>query len=321
MNNTSDFTSGFWPIYITVIVVASIIFCIWLLLSQSKSTGKKGAPAETLGHVWDEDLQEYNNPLPRWWMLMFVATIIFSIIYLALYPGIATYQGALNWTSQKEHADEVALAEKTYKPLYDKYMTMSIPAIAADPEAKKMGQNLFNTYCIQCHGSDGKGSKGFPNLTDNDWLGGGSPEQIHASITNGRMGVMAAWGEVLGTEGVKDAAHYVMSLSGKKHDAARAVRGKEIYFNPPASCVTCHGEDGKGNYALGAPNLTDDIWLWGGSEKAIMETIANGRINQMPTWSNFIDDGKIQILTAYVWGLSNNPQTQAKAAQGEAAPK
>lgn len=318
MNNTSDFTSGFWPIYILVIVVASITFCIWLLLSQAKSTGKKGAPAETLGHVWDEDLEEYNNPLPRWWMLMFIATIIFSIIYLVLYPGTGLFKGTRDWTSQKEHADEVVQAEKTYKPLYDKYMKMSIPAVAADPEAKKMGQNLFNTYCIQCHGSDAKGSKGFPNLTDNDWLGGGSPEQIHASIANGRMGVMAAWGEVLGTEGVKDAAHYVMSLSGKKHDAARAVRGKEIYFNPPASCVTCHGEDGKGNYALGAPNLTDDIWLWGGSEKAIIETIANGRMNQMPTWSNFIDDGKIHILTAYVWGLSNSP---TKAAEGAATPK
>ncbi len=309
MNNTSDFTSDFWHYYVIVIVVLSFIALIWLLFSQNKVTVQKDEEVKTTGHEWD-GIAEYNNPLPRWWFYLFILTMIFGAVYLVLYPGMGNYKGTLNWTSTNQLEAEIAEAEKEFKPLYDKFAAMSIAEVAADPQARTIGQNLFNTYCIQCHGSDAKGQRGFPNLTDNDWLWGGDPEKIKETIADGRLGVMAPWGAALGEEKVKDAAHYVMSLSGKAHDENRAKRGQVVFTSPPASCTTCHGTDGKGIQGLG-PNLTDDIWLWGGTEKSIIETITNGRTSQMPAWSNFLDESKLHIMTAYVWGFSNNPKPEA----------
>ncbi|GGX94135.1 cytochrome-c oxidase, cbb3-type subunit III [Vogesella alkaliphila] len=303
----SDFVSDFWSIYITVIVIVGIVGLTYLLFSQSKTTVQKGEEVKTMGHVWDDDLEEYNNPLPRWWMLMFYITLIFGAVYLVLYPGLGTWKGIRGWTSVGQYKEEKAQAEAKYQPLYDKFMKMDVKTVAADPEAQAMGKRLFQTYCVQCHGSDARGAKGFPNLTDNDWLYGGTPEIIKTTLDNGRHGQMPAFGAAFGEEKVKDVANYAMSLSGKRHDAERASRGKETFT---AVCAACHGADGKGNQALGAPNLTDNVWLYGGTEKTIIETVTNGRNNQMPAWKDFLGDGKVHLLTSYVWGLSNKTKAE-----------
>jgi len=293
----SQFTSGFWDYYIGVITVVSIIACGVLLKQQSMH--KSGGP-ETSGHVWDEDISEYNNPLPRWWMWLFYLTIVFGFAYLALYPGLGSYKGAFGWTQLKQLDEENASAQAAYGPLYDKFAAQDIVALAKNPEALAIGQKLFLNTCAQCHASDAGGSRGFPNLTDKDWLWGGAPETIEATITNGRIGTMPAWGAVLGDEGVKDATAYVLSLSGNASDSIRAAKGKEKFAQ---ICAACHGADGKGNPALGAPNLTDNIWLHG-SGPAIEESISRGRISQMPAHKDLLSPAKIHILTAYVYSLS-----------------
>jgi cytochrome c oxidase cbb3-type subunit III len=305
----SDFTSGFWQIYIAVISVASILACAVFLKSQTKQR-VKGAQIDTTGHVWDEDLREWNNPLPRWWMWLFYITIVFALVYLVLYPGLVVYGGRLNWTSTNQYEAEKAKAESTYGPIYAKFQGMAIPEIAADPNAMAIAQNLFLQTCAQCHASDARGSKGFPNLADGDWLWGGDPKQIEESILNGRMGVMPPQGQALGPDGAKDVAHYVMSLSGLPNDSIRTARGKEKFQQ---TCVACHGADGKGNPALGAPNLTDRIWLHGSSEADIIATITNGRTGQMPAHKDFLGAAKAHLLAAYVWSLSRPAATKAPA--------
>lgn len=305
----SDFVSDFWSIWISAIVIIGILGVGALLFTQSKTNVKKGEQAQTMGHVWDGDLEEYNNPLPSWWMWMFYITIAFAVGYLALYPGLGKFPGLRGWTSVGQYKEERAQAEAKYQPLYDKFLKQDIKVVAADKEAQEMGKRLYLTYCMQCHGADARGAKGFPNLTDSDWLYGGTPEQVHQSIAEGRRGQMPAWGAAFGEEKVKDVTNYVLSLSGKKADAERVSRGKETFA---ATCAACHGADGKGNQAIGAPNLTDNIWLYGGTEKAVIDTITNGRTNQMPAWKDFLGEGKVHLLTAYVWGLSNNAPAKAK---------
>ena len=302
----SQFTSPFWHYYIVAIVVASFIYVTWLLLSQDKVKLKKGEEVKTTGHSWD-GIEEYNNPMPRWWFWMFVFMILFSAGYLVVYPGLGDYKGVFNWTSHNQYEREVAAADKTVNALYGKYSKMKVEDVAKDQAAMTIGKNLFATYCIQCHGSDAQGSRGFPNLTDSDWIYGGTPEKIHETITNGRIGIMMPWGPNLGTEGVRDVANYVISLSkDRAYDEDRAARGKEIF---QANCVACHGANGQGTMGI-APRLNDNIWLWGGSEKAIIETITSGRHNQMPAWKDFLTEDKIHLLTAYVWGKSH-PKNQA----------
>ena len=321
----SQFTSPFWHYYIVAIVVASFIYVTWLLLSQDKVKLKKGEEVKTTGHSWD-GIEEYNNPMPRWWFWMFIMTILFGVGYLVAYPGMGDYKGTFNWTSHNQYEREVAAADKTVNALYGKYSKMKVEDVAKDKNAMTIGKNLFDTYCIQCHGSDAQGSRGFPNLTDSDWIYGGTPEKIHETITNGRIGIMMPWGPNLGTEGVRDVANYVMSLSkDRAYDEDRAARGKEIF---QANCVACHGANGQGTMGI-APTLNDNTWLWGGSEKAIIETITSGRHNQMPAWKDFLTEDKIHLLTAYVWGKSH-PKNQAlptdsthetgKPAQPAAAP-
>ena len=308
--NTSHFTSNFWNYYIAGIVVISFIGLIWLILSQNKvKLPAKGEDVKTTGHSWD-GIEEYNNPLPRWWFYLYILIFLFSIGYLYVYPGLGDYKGSFGWTSSNQYEKEMETANAQFAPVYGKFADMPVEQVAADPQAQRFGKNLFDTYCIQCHGSDAKGQTGFPNLTDNDWLWGGSPEQIRQTIAKGRVGIMAPWGPALGEEGVKNAAHYVLSLSGASHDEERAKRGDAIFHGPPANCFVCHGDKGQGVQGAG-PNLTDKVWLWGGSERAIVETITNGRHSQMPAWEGFLDDNKIHILTAYVWGKAN-PNGAAK---------
>ena len=294
----SDFVSGFWNMYVVVIVVASILACVVLLIVQGKATF---TPGKTMGHVWDETLEEYNNPMPRWWTWMFVITVVFAFVYLALYPGLGNFKGMLGWTSVGQHTAEVAKMDATVKPLFDKYMAMDVKAVAGDKQANEMGKRLFLTYCMQCHGADGRGAKGFPNLTDNDWLYGGDPEHIKETINNGRMGVMPPHAQ-LGADTIKDLANFVRSLSGLPNDSVRAAKGKEAFTS--AGCIGCHGPEATGMQAIGAPNLTDKVWLYGSSEATITETVTNGRQNKMPAWKEFLGDAKIHLLTAYVYSLS-----------------
>lgn len=299
----SDFTSGFWEAYIAVLTIASIVACGVFLKSQSIQ--KVGAKVGTTGHVWDEDLAEWNNPLPNWWRWLFYITLVFGLVYVVFYPGLAFYQGSLKWSSVGQYEAEQKRAAETYGPLYAKYAAMDFDKLVADPAAMAIGQNLYLNYCAQCHASDARGARGFPNLADGDWQWGGDPKAIKETILNGRVGVMPPLAAALGgADGTKDVAHYVMSLSGAPADSIRVARGKEKFMQV---CAACHGPEGKGNQALGAPNLTDKIWLHGSGEAAIIEQITLGRNNQMPAWKDFLGEEKVHMLAAYVWGLSNKP--------------
>jgi cytochrome c oxidase cbb3-type subunit 3 len=310
----SDFTSGFWNIYIVVLTLLGVFGCGVLLYSQSKVKTQvlkdHDGPVGTTGHIWDEDLSELNTPMPRWWMWLFYITIVFALAYLFLYPGLGTYAGKLGWKSSGQYQAELQKAEADYGPLFEQYRKQDMKAVAADPKAHAIGERLFLTYCAQCHGSDARGNKGFPNLTDKDWLYGGTPEAIKTTILHGRNGVMPSMAAALGSDkDVENVAHYVLSLSGSTADPIKVVFGKSKF----GACMACHGADARGNQAIGAPNLTDKIWLYGGSADTIMETIRKGRNNAMPAWGDFLGEAKVHVLSAYVWSLSNNVNNVAEA--------
>ncbi len=297
----SDFTNDFWPFYVTAVTLVGIVACLLLLWFSGKAKAMT-ANDNTTGHVWDGDLREMNNPLPRWWVWLFIITVIFSLVYLALYPGLGTYAGTLKWSSLGQHAAEMKKGEEEVAPLYARFASMATEDIAKDPQAMAIGERLFMNNCSQCHGSDARGSKGFPNLTDGDWLHGGTPDKIIETITGGRIGNMPPLGAALGTaDDVKNVAQYVLSLSGSPHDSLKAALGKGKF----GVCAACHGNDGKGNQAVGAPNLTDDVWLHGYGEAAIIAMINNGKVNQMPAQSDKFSESQRKVLASYVWGLSN----------------
>ena len=302
----SDFLGAGWSSYIALVTLVGIFWCLWLLFSVRKTKailGPDGHVTDT-GHVWDGNLRELNNPLPRWWMWMFLLSCIFALVYLLLYPGLGSYPGILGYSTDSALMKSMTNANEELKPVYAKYVKMDIVQVAADPKAREMGQRLFLNSCAQCHGSDAGGSKGFPNLTDGDWLYGGSPENIKTTLINGRNGVMPAYGH-LETAQIVNLANYVRSLSRLPADDIKVARGSELF---KSNCIACHGEDGKGNIALGAPNLTDKTWLYGGSEAVIVESITKGRMAMMPAQDKVLSPEKIHLLTAYVWGLSNNKQ-------------
>ena len=298
----SDFLNEGWGIYIALMTIASIGGCAVLLKSMSTKRSARAEQVDTTGHVWDEDLTEWNNPLPLWWMWLFYITIVFSVGYLVLYPGLGAYGGYFGWSSSGEYGEERKRADETYKPIFERYVKQEVKAVAGDADARRIGQRLFLSYCAQCHGSDAGGSRGFPSLRDADWLYGGEPEAIRTSISEGRGGLMPPMGAAVGsTEDVRDVAHYVLKLAGRTNDSLRAYRGKTKF---ETVCAACHGAAGKGNPQIGAPNLTDDVWLHGGSEASIVETITNGRRGTMPAHKEILDGDKIHLLTAYVYGLS-----------------
>lgn len=306
----SDFFNNGWSNYIALVSLVGIVWCIWLLFSQRKAKvvhTADGAVADT-GHVWDGNLRELNNPLPRWWMWMFLLSCIFALVYLVLFPGLGSFPGVVGYTTDGALMSSMTEANDELKPVYAKYVKMDIEQVAADPKAREMGQRLFLNSCAQCHGSDAGGAKGFPNLTDGDWLYGGSPENIKTTLINGRAGVMPPFPQ-LDSKQIIDVANYVRSLSGLPADDLKAARGAEVF---KSNCAACHGADGKGNIALGAPNLTDKTWLYGGSEATIVETVTKGRMAMMPSQDKVLSPEKIHLLTAYVWGLSNNKTSAAK---------
>ncbi len=308
----SDFTNSFWSFYIALLTLLGIAGCAILLWAQSKAKvelGPDGKAPATTGHSWDENLQELNTPMPRWWMWLFYITIVFGLAYLFLYPGLGTYAGKLGWKSTGAYEEELKKADAEFGPIFAKYQQQDLKVVAADPQAHAIGERLFLTYCAQCHGSDARGNKGFPNLTDKDWLHGGEPETIKATILNGRHGVMPSMAAAVGGDKeVESVAHYVLSLSGSAHDPIKAAFGKEKF----GACAACHGPEGKGNQAIGAPNLSDKTWLYGGSAETIMETIRKGRDNTMPSFKEFLGEAKVHLLAAYVWSLSNDAGSVAQ---------
>lgn len=306
----SDFDSGFWSYYIASIALVGIIWCIWLLMSQRKYlVNSKEEEVGDTGHVWDGDLRELNNPIPRWWIIMYLLFCGFGLGYLVLFPGLGGFPGLLNYTTAQEIQQAQERHVESVRPLYAKFDKMTIEQIAANPEAQQIGQRLFLNNCSQCHGSDAKGSPSFPNLSDGDSLYGRSPEAIQQTITNGRNGIMPSFAGVIDPATATDIAQYVRSMSGLAHNQLAAIKGQRAYMT---NCVACHGADGKGNQALGAPNLTDGVWLYGSSENRIVEAILKGRNNIMPAQGQILTPEQIRMLTAWVWGLSNNqPQKVA----------
>jgi cytochrome c oxidase cbb3-type subunit 3 len=267
---------------------------------MANRTGAPADPEQTTGHAAD-GIEEYDHPMPYWWFLMFIMTIIFSIGYLIAYPGMGNFKGLLNWTQLDQWEQSVARAEERFGALRFKYLAMPIEEVAEDPQARKMGQRMFANNCAQCHGADARGSSGFPNLADNDWIWGSTPDNIKTSITNGRMAAMPAWGPMLGDDGVRNTAAYVLSLSGREVDAEQVAAGKEKF---DMICAACHGADGTGNPMLGAPNLANGIWLYGGDLEQVMNSIRDGRQGVMPAHADMLGEDKIHIITAYVYSLN-----------------
>ena len=297
-----NFSEGFWNLFIFVCSVGGILALFFFVRAYTEGRAPRpGERVETTGHKWDGDLEELNNPLPRWWLNLFYITLAFGIVYLLLYPGVGSHEMLLGWTQKKQYEEEMAAAQKRYGPIFDRYLSRDVADVAGDEEALKIGRRLFVNYCATCHGSDAGGNPGFPSLRDSEWLYGGSPETIKTTILDGRMGVMPPWGAVLGDEGVKNVAQYVLSLSGHATDQAAAKAGEAKYRE---ICVACHGQHGKGNQQLGAPDLTNDIWLYGGSLEDVERSIAGGRQGRMPAHRDFLGEAKVHLLAAYVYSLT-----------------
>ncbi len=303
----SDFFHSGWSIFVAAATVLGLVWCLWLLFVAAQR--KVMADDNTTGHVWDVDLKEMNNPLPRWWLWLFVITVIFAGIYLALYPGLGKFPGTLGWSSVGQYKTEQQRAQEQIAQIFAKFKGKSAEELAKDSAAMGIGERLFGNNCAQCHGSDARGSKGFPNLTDGDWLWGGAHTDIIATITKGRSGVMPPMAAALGTaEDVRNVANFVLSLSGSAHNSVAAQLGKPKF----AVCAACHGPEGKGNPALGAPNLSDKVWLHGWGEAAIVSMINGGKTNMMPAFEERLNAEQIHVLAAYVLSLSQTAAVAAK---------
>lgn len=299
----SDFFNQGWSVYIAAATIIGLLACLALLIIAAR---RKVIPGDnTTGHVWDEDLRELNNPLPRWWMGLFIITVLFAFGYLALYGGLGSSKGMLDWSSSAELAADHRAARELSAPLYAQFATMPAEQLARQPQAMGIGERLFVNNCATCHGSDARGSKGFPDLTDKDWLHGGTPEKIAETITQGRVGMMPSMAAAVGTEqDVRNVANYVLSLSGGAHNNIAAQLGRSSF----TACAACHGADGKGNQLIGAPNLADKVWLHGWGEEAVMNMIKNGKTNVMPAHGTRLSAEQIHVLAAYVWQLSKSAE-------------
>jgi cytochrome c oxidase cbb3-type subunit 3 len=291
--------TSFWSAWVIVLTAFTLVAITWVLVANRKRDS--GVSERTTGHEYD-GIEEYDNPLPAWWFWMFALTVIWGVAYLIAYPGMGNFPGLLGWTQLEQHEREVAAADEKYRAMRDRYLAMPVEEIAGDPALRKMGQRIFGNNCAQCHGADAKGSYGFPNLTDDDWIWGGSPDAIKATLISGRKAAMPPWEAILGDSGINEATAYVLSLNGRDADPAKVAAG-ETHFK--TYCAACHGADGKGNPALGAPNLTNGVWLYGGSESQIAHSLRAGRNGVMPAFGETLSEDKIHILTAWVYGLTN----------------
>ena len=316
----SDFTNGFWPLYVAIISLVSILGCGWLLWAAGKATVKVRAGQiddNTTGHVWDEDLRELNNPLPRWWMWLFILTVVFSLAYLVIFPGLGNFPGLLKWSTEGEHKQDVGQLREQVAPLYAAFSAQPVEALAKVPAAMAIGERLFMNNCSQCHGSDARGSKSYPNLTNAGaaWLGERGAAHVIQTVTHGRTGLMPPMGAAIGGDPeISELAHYVLSLSKSPHNEIKAFSGKARF----TACAACHGAAGTGNKALGAPDLTDDYWLHGWGEAAIMNIVKNGKTNVMPAQLGKLTPEQIHVVAAYVLSLSAMSVPVAAPAAAEA---
>ncbi|MGO2133125.1 MAG: cytochrome-c oxidase, cbb3-type subunit III [Halomonas sp.] len=306
MNNFwDDSLSGFWSTWIIVISLGAIAISAWLLFANRKTDKAPDAQGnvETTGHAAD-GIEEYDNPLPRWWFYLYVGTVIFALGYLVLYPGLGNFTGVLRWTQENQWEQEVAYADEHFAPIFRQYQEVAIPELAKDDEAMQVAERIFLNNCSVCHGSNAQGGYGFPNLTDDNWLYGGTPENIVMSLSNGRNGLMPSW-QQLGEENIENLTQHVLALSGHEADEAKGAEGAQLFASV---CAACHMPDGTGNPALGAPNLTSDVWLYHrpGQELAdsIRETLRNGRNGHMPAQAAYIGEDKVHLVAAYVYSLS-----------------
>lgn len=297
--------TSFWSGWIIILTSITIVLITWLLFSNRK---KDNGELKTTGHVYD-GLEEFDNPLPAWWFYMFVITIVFAIGYLIAYPGMGNFKGLLGWTSVGQYEHRVEIAEAKYRADRDRYLALSIEEIAHDKNIRRMGQRLFGNNCAQCHGSDARGAYGFPNLTDNDWLYGGTPEAIKTTLLHGRKAAMPAWQAILGDQGINETTQYLLAMNNRDADPELATAGQKHFTT---YCTACHGPEGKGNQMLGAPNLSDGIWLYGGTAAQITQTLRSGRNGAMPAFGDTLSEDKIHILTAWVYGLREEARGEAQ---------
>ncbi|MFT6287169.1 MAG: cytochrome c oxidase cbb3-type subunit 3 [Alcanivorax sp.] len=289
--------TSFWSAWVIILTSITVIGISWILIANKQADQRTSE--KTTGHVYD-GIEEYDNPLPTWWFYMFVITIVWGIAYLIVYPGMGNYPGLIGWTQIDQHDRSVAVADEKYRAMRDRYLALPVEEIAGDPAVRKMGARMFSNNCAQCHGSDAKGSYGFPNLADNDWIYGGEAETIKQTLIGGRQAAMPAWGSIIGDQGVSETTAYMLSLNGRQADPELVAAGESKYAT---YCAACHGADAGGNTAMGAPNLSNGIWLYGGTEAQIAHSIRAGRNGVMPAFEATLSEDKTHILTAYVYGL------------------
>lgn len=294
--------SLFWNFWIIGLTLINLALVLWVLLANRKVAVSDQDEVEnrTTGHVYD-GIEEYDNPLPRWWFMMFIITFVFTAIYLVLYPGLGSFKGVLGWTSVNELRGHQAKADELYAEQFGIYAQTPIEELAQDPQAMKIGARLFGNNCAVCHGADGGGNWGYPNLTDKDWIWGGTPEQIKTTLVNGRKAAMPAWGGILGEQGINSVTEYLLQLNDREHDVQQASVGAKLFAQ---NCAACHGPAAQGNPLLGAPNLTNNIWLYGGEPHEIRQTLREGRNGVMPAQKDLLKEDRIHLLTAYVYSLS-----------------
>ena len=292
----------FWHWFVAAGTILYVVWCVWLVSWSAKQGPQNVADEDLVGHKWDGDLEEWNNPAPKWWLYLYFITIIWGIGYLVAYPGLGNFKGMLGWSQQGQYEEEMQAATDTYEPIYEEYAAMDFAALAQNEDALSLGESLFASYCTTCHGSDARGATGYPNLTDNDWLWGSTEADIVMTISNGRQAAMPPQGAILDDAAVDNLVAHVKSLSGSGD--ANAAGQAEFAMR----CAMCHNPDGSGNKIFGAPNLTDDIWLYGASDEVIRETIVSGRSGMMPAHGELLGANRTKILAAYVSSLSQHDQ-------------
>jgi cytochrome c oxidase cbb3-type subunit 3 len=293
---------AFWAWFVAAGTIAFIIWCVWLISWSAKQGPQNVKDEDLVGHKWDGDLEEWNNPAPRWWLYLYFITIAWAVGYMIVYPGLGITEGLLNWSQEGQYEEEMQAAEARYEPIYETFAAMDFEDLVRDPDAIALGRSLYASYCTTCHGSDARGATGYPNLTDNDWQWGSSEQDIITTIMSGRNAVMTPWAQILGSdEAVDNMVQYVQSLSGivDTGEVEDSARTQFMTF-----CAACHMPTGTGNPILGAPNLTDDIWLYGSSAEAIRTTIEQGRQGEMPAHGELLGENRTRILAAYVYSLS-----------------
>jgi cytochrome c oxidase cbb3-type subunit 3 len=295
---------AFWHWFVAAGTIAFVVWCVWLVRWAGKQSPQNLADEDLVGHVWDGDLEEWNNPAPRWWLYLYFLTIIWAVGYMIVYPGLGSFDGTLGWSQQGQYEEEMQAAADRYEPIYEQYAAMSYAELQNEPDALQLGASLYASYCTTCHGSGAQGATGYPNLTDNDWLWGGTGETIATTIRQGRMGIMPILAPALGGDaGIDNMVTYVRSLSGIAEADADAMSAQPMFM---ALCSACHTAEGTGNPLFGAPNLTDDIWLHGSSADVVRTTITQGRNSVMPPHGELLGDNRSKILAAYVASLSQD---------------